>query len=78
MVIKNKLYKHHKSKYALFIRDLSIAFSSFLALVAIIAIPTYFSTKNNTEVKANEQTQNSEVDSGENNENQPLEHYEEK
>lgn len=53
MVVKNKLYKHHKSKIGLIVRNLSIAISSFIAIVALAAIPTYISSSSNTEVKAN-------------------------
>lgn len=78
MSVKNKLYKHHKSKVALFARNLSIALSSLIAFVAIVAIPTYFSSNNNTEVKANEQLRHT----SENTENippeEPLENYQEK
>ena len=40
MQVKNKLYKHHKSKFVLVMRNLSIAISGLLALGAIMAIPT--------------------------------------
>ena len=74
MAMKNKLYKHHKSKAGLFARNLSIAISSFIALVALAAIPTYFSANSNTEVKANNET--TETNSSEVEE--PLETYSEK
>ena len=78
MVIKNKLYKHHKNKAALIARNLSIAFSSFVALVALAAIPTYFSSNSDTEVKANSSLAETETNDGNNENVEPLESYLEK
>ncbi len=74
-MIKNKLYKHHKSKVVLFARNLSIALSSFVALVALAAIPTYFSSKNDTEVKANNSLTETETSEGNTESGEPLESY---
>ncbi len=54
MICKNKLYKHHKSKAVLVIRNFSIFFSSFVALAAIVAIPTYINASRISETKASE------------------------
>lgn len=48
MTMKNKLTKHHKSKASFVIRNVSIAVSTFVALVAIVAIPTYINVKYNS------------------------------
>lgn len=52
MQVKNKLYKHHKSKFVLVMRNFSIAISGLLALGAIVAIPTYISDKAISEAEA--------------------------
>ena len=75
MIVKNKLYKHHKSKFALVARNLSIALSSFVALVALAAIPTYFSSNSDTEVKANNSVAETEPNEGVNENEEPLESY---
>ena len=49
---KNKLYKHHKSKFVLAVRNFSLGLASFVAIVAIAAIPTYLSTNNVSEANA--------------------------
>ena len=53
-MVKNKLYKHHKSKAALLLRNFTIGFSFLLAVVGLAAIPTYISASNVSEAKANE------------------------
>ena len=75
MTVKNKLYKHHKSKVALVARNLSIALSSFVALVALAAIPTYFSSNSDTEVQANNSVVEAEPNEGVNENEEPLESY---
>ena len=69
MFVKNKLYKHHKSKAAMLTRNFSIAVSSLFALVAIVAIPTYISSNNVAETKAVNTTEKVEVGSEEQNDN---------
>ena len=61
MQVKNKLYKHHKSKFVLVMRNFSIAFSSLVALLAIVAIPTYITEKNISEAEAQKENNSSEV-----------------
>ncbi len=63
-MVKNKLYKHHKSKAALLMRNFTIGFSSLLMILGLAAIPTYISASNVSEAKANE-TLKEEDDSGE-------------
>ena len=43
MVMKNKLNKHHKSKFYFIARNFAIAFSSCLALTLVVTLPTYIS-----------------------------------
>jgi len=52
MLVKNKLYKHHKSKFVLAMRNFSIALSGFLILGGVVAIPTYISDKSVAEAEA--------------------------
>ena len=52
MAVKNKLYKHHRSKAALTVRNLSIAFGGFFLLVALLAIPTYIGNQSIEQVQA--------------------------
>lgn len=75
MTVKNKLYKHHKSKFVLVARNLSIALSSFVAIVALAAIPTYFSSNSDTEVQANNTVVEAEPSEGVNENEEPLESY---
>lgn len=62
MQVKNKLYKHHKSKFVLVMRNFSIVFSSVVALLAIVAIPTYISERNISEAEAKVEENSSEVE----------------
>ena len=52
MAVKNKLYKHHRSKFVLTMRNFSIAFGSLFLLAGLIGIPTYISTNNMKQVEA--------------------------
>ena len=72
MLVKDKLYKHHRSKVALLARNFSIAFSSFVALVALIAIPTYFSAQPTQAAEAKNLTQVTENSNSEVEDNEPL------
>ncbi len=76
MQIKNKLYKHHRSKFVLVMRNFSIVFSSLVALVAIVAIPTYITERNVSEAEAKKENNTSEVaDSPTDEETPELETY---
>ena len=46
MVVKNKLYKHHRSKIVLAMRNLSVSLLALGGVVAIVTIPTYIRFKN--------------------------------
>ena len=50
MVMKNKLYKHHKNKFALMMRNFSLTFASLFAIAAVVAIPTYISSNQTSQV----------------------------
>ena len=54
MINRNKLYKHHKSKVGLVMRNFSIAVASFAAFIILASIPTYISTNNLKEADATE------------------------
>ena len=55
MTLKNKLYKHHKSKLVLIMRNLSISITGFFAIGAIVAIPTYITSNSLSEAEAKEE-----------------------
>ncbi len=46
MEMKNKLYKHHKSKAQMFLRSFAVVSSFFLGVVALLAVPTYINIVN--------------------------------
>ena len=54
--MKNKLYKHHKSKAALMIRNISLAVSAFALVIGLAAIPTYISASSIKETSATSNT----------------------
>ena len=54
---KNKLYKHHRSKSALIMRNFSLSLMGFIAVVAIAAIPTYISKNNVAEANASNEVE---------------------
>ena len=77
MVVKNKLYKHHKSKFVLAMRNFSIATLSLLALFGLCAIPTYINEKPIASAEA-ESAQHENSDSTDENEvEEPTLTYEE-
>ena len=43
MEMKNKLFRHHKSKMSLVVRNFSLAFVGVFTILGGITIPTYFS-----------------------------------
>lgn len=68
MMMKNKLYKHHKGKMHFIFRNLSIAIFSVIGTFMVISLPTYISiTANNktkleaTSEKVDDQTQDSDL-----------------
>lgn len=50
MVMKNKLYKHHKTKASFVVRHLGFTFMGLSLLVAVVALPTYLSIHQNEKV----------------------------
>jgi cytoskeletal protein RodZ len=77
MQVKNKLYKHHKSKFVLVVRNLSITVTGLVALFAVVAIPTYISEKNISKAEAENSNEIVQTDN-ENNVDEPeLKTYEE-
>lgn len=69
MTRKNKLYKHHKSKAFFIVRNFSFAFLALVGVGASVAIPTYISTINNTQIST-------KADSSEAQENDNIESLE--
>ena len=57
MVVKNKLYKHHKSKFVLAMRNFSTATLSLLALFGLCAIPTYINSDVDNKIQAKDDSQ---------------------
>lgn len=50
MEMKNKLFRHHKSKLSLFARNFSLACVGVFMVLGGIAIPTYFSISSNLNI----------------------------
>lgn len=67
MEMKNKLYKHHKTRMHFFLHDLLIVTGSACAFFGIIALPTYISVNNSIEskVQASEQNETTNNDDSE-------------
>ena len=57
MAVKNKLYKHHKSKLVLVFRNFSISITGLFIIGALAAIPTYIPSNQVEEAEAKEQVQ---------------------
>lgn len=57
MVMKNKLYLHHKNKIGLWMKDFSIVLGSFTFAIAALVVPTYISIMddNNVATKAEQE-----------------------
>ncbi len=78
MVVKNKLYKHHKNKFVLAMRNFSISIASLLAVIAIVAIPTYIKGNVRAEAESSADIQQVKENETNNEEETELETYEEK
>lgn len=50
MEMKNKLFRHHKSKFALVVKQFSLTCLGVFAVLSAVAIPTYISTLGNQKV----------------------------
>ncbi len=61
MNMKNKLFKHHKSKAFFYVRNLSFVFVGLLGIGLSIAIPTYISSIKEQQIAAKAQTEEDEV-----------------
>lgn len=57
MATKNKLYKHHKNKAVLVIRNFSIAAASLFGFIALAAIPTYINSGVDSKIQAKDDSQ---------------------
>ena len=57
MEMRNKLYRHHKSKASFVLRHFSIGLFAFILGVSAITIPTYFSVREDERIslKASEE-----------------------
>lgn len=71
MEMKNKLYRHHKSKVALIMRNFSISFLGLFIFGLAVTIPTYISIISDGGIP----TLASEKDKDETPEETPLEEY---
>ena len=61
MNMKNKLFKHHKSKAFFYVRNLSFVFAGLLGIGLSIAIPTYISSIKEQQIAAKAQTEEDEA-----------------
>ena len=57
MNMKNKLYKHHKSKVFFYVRNISFVFVGLLGIGLSIAIPTYISSIKEQQISAKAQAE---------------------
>ena len=48
---KNKLYRHHKSKFSFVVRNFSLTFIGIFTVLGGIAIPTYISVSNTLQIQ---------------------------
>ena len=69
MEMKNKLFRHHKSKFALMLRNFSLTFMGLFLVVAAFTVPTYLSVVGSAEY----QMQASEANDEENLDNEDSE-----
>ena len=74
---KNKLYRHHKSKFSFVVRNFSLTFIGIFTVLGGIVIPTYISTLDTTNVvmkaEENDEVENSENTVEESHENEEEE-----
>ena len=65
MNMKNKLFKHHKSKAFFYVRNFSFVFAGLIGICLSISIPTYLSSIKEqqiaTKAQADETTENAET-----------------
>ena len=77
MQVKNKLYKHHRSKFVLVMRNLSITVTGLAAIFAFVAIPTYISERNIAKAEAEKSNEVTEVKTNSGTDETELETYNE-
>ena len=65
--MKNKLYKHHKSKAFFYVRNFSFVFAGLLGIGLSIAIPTYISSIKEQQISAKAQADEKEKQENEKN-----------
>ncbi len=58
MTMKNKLYKHHKSKTAYYLRHFSLAFLGLFFVGSAVVVPTYISSIQNSQISAKAESEN--------------------
>ena len=79
MTMKNKLYKHHKSKMFFYVRNFSFVFLGILGVGLSIGIPTYISSiqeqQISTEAKAQEKLEEDKPETIETTEEEDLLSY---
>ena len=63
MTMKNKLYKHHRNKALFVLRKFSFVLLGFVGMTSAIAIPTYISSIQESQIstKAQEKEENEEA-----------------
>lgn len=57
MTMKNKLFKHHKSKFGICVKKASVAIGCFCGALGMVALPTYISITNANEAPSLAQVQ---------------------
>ena len=60
MNMKNKLFKHHKSKAFFYVRNISFVFLGLVGIGLSIAIPTYISSIKEQQIAAKAQAEEEE------------------
>ena len=75
MSMKNKLYKHHKSKAFFYVRNISFVFIGLLGIGLSIAIPTYISSIKEQQISAKAQAEESVEEEAEIPETENLHNY---
>ena len=58
MKMTNKLTLHHKGKFGLVMKNLSIAFGSFSFVLAALVLPTYISIAGDKQIQTQAEQQN--------------------
>ena len=57
MMMKNKLYKHHRNKALFLLRKFSFVLMGFVGAVLLVVIPTYISSIQDTQISTQAKTQ---------------------